>query len=424
MRLIRAALVAAATMSLASAASAEDVSINVLGHKVHQTVSTGLTEGTTGGDVTADWQAAAHAHINWITTDVNALHDRLFREMTLPVGNIDVAFFLSRFASPKVFDQLEPLDTHGATSPIEGFDGLSKGMLDGMTYNGHLYGIPFRHATNAFIYNEALLKEAGFDGPPKTFADLIAMAKKLYHVDKNGQKVYGLAQEGDSPEFILNLMLATGKPFLESDYTLNANTPEFISALKTLKDLYDNGGLVDNYLSTNLDGLISDLQNGRAAMALQPFGRENVLNDQKLSRYPGSFKVAAVPVGADGKVPSQTEVWYLVIPKNAPHKDLAWDLVRTLSAPEATIREALNGNGVTRPAAYQDPRVVAAVPTAAAQSQAIASAHLALPGFDGATRAQAILSEEADAFLLGKQTAEQAAANIQSRIAPLLPKKQ
>jgi multiple sugar transport system substrate-binding protein len=424
MKLLKTATLAIAAISLATAVSAQDAAINVLAHKVHQSVSTGLTAGTTGGDVTAEWQAK-NGPINWITADVTPLHDRLFREMTLGTGNISLAFFLNRFASPKVFDQLEPLDSYEAANPIEDFEGLSKGMRDGMTYQGHLYGIPFRHATNALIYNEQLLKEGGFDGPPKTMAELVDMAKKLHHTDANGQEVFGLANHsGDSPTFILNMMLASGKPFLENDYTLNANTPEFIATLNTLKDLYDSGGLINDYVTSNLDGIISDLQNGRAVMTINPFGREAVLNDPKLSRFPGAFKVTPVPAGADGAIPAQTEVWYLVIPKNSPNKELAWDLIRTLSSPEATVREALNGNGATRPGAYEDPRIIAAIPTAAAQASSVGSAHLALPGFEEATRAQAILSEEADAFLLGQQTAEDAAAHIQARIEPLLPKKQ
>jgi multiple sugar transport system substrate-binding protein len=423
MKLFKAAITAAAAIALTSAAPAQNASINVLGHKVHQAVSTGLTAGTTGGDVTAEWQVANGA-INWITADVTPLHDRIRRELALPTGNVDAAFFLNRYASPKVFEQLEPLDGYQAAKPIQDFDGLSKGMLEGMTYNGKIYGIPFRHSTTAMVYNETLLKEAGFDGPPKTFTELVEMAKKLYRVDKNGQKVYGLSQVGDSPEFLLCLMQSTGKQLLDLDYKLNANTPEFISTLKTLKDLYDNGGLIDNYLSTPLDALITDMQNGRAVMSLSPFNREVVLNDKKLSRFPGSFKVTSVPTSADGQLRAQTEVWYLVIPKNSRQKERAWDLIRTLSASEATIREALNGNGATRPAAYQDARLGAVLPSAAEQARSVASARLALPGFDETTRAQAILSEEADSFLLGQQSAETAAANIQRRIEPLLPKKQ
>jgi multiple sugar transport system substrate-binding protein len=423
MKFVIAAVTAAAVIAVSAPGIAQNTPINVLGHRVHQIVSTGATPGTTGGDITAEWQAA-NGTINWITADVTPLHDRIRREMTLPSGNIDAAFFLNRYASPKVFEQLEPLDAFQAAKPIQDFAGLSKGMLEGMTYNGKLYGIPFRHSTTALVYNETLLKEAGFNGPPKTYAELVDMAKKLHRTDKNGQKVYGLSQVGDSPEFLLSLMLASGKQLLDLDYKLNANTPEFITALKTLKDLYDNGGLIDNYLSTPLDSLISDMQNGRAVMSLSPFNREIGLNDAKLSRYPGSFKVTSVPMGTNGVLRAQTEVWYLVIPKNSKQKDRAWDLIRTLSAPEATIRETLNGNGATRPAAYQDPRVQAVLPSAAEQARSVASASLALPGFDETTRAQAILSEEADSFLLGQQTAEKAAANIQRRIEPLLPKKQ
>jgi multiple sugar transport system substrate-binding protein len=370
--------------------------------------------------VTAEWQAANGA-INWITADVNPLHDRLMREMTLPTGNIDIAFFLSRFASPKVFDLLEPLDGYQAANPIEDFEGLSQGMRDGMTYQGKLYGIPFRHSTTALVYNETLLKQAGFDGPPKTFAELVDMAKKLHRVDANGQKIFGLTQTGISPEFTLATMLATGKPFLDSDYTLNADTPEFISTLETLKDLFDSGGLIDTYVGSTLDGLIADMQNGRAAMSISPFNREIVLNDEKLSRYPGSFKVTSVPPGADGSLPIQTEVWYLVIPRNAPNKARAWDLIRTLSSPEATVREALNGNGAVRPTAYDDPRIIAALPTAAEQARSVGSARLAMPGFEGTTRAQAILTDEVDAVLLGLKSARDAAADIQRQVTPLLP---
>ena len=115
MNLIKAAIAAAAAMMLAGLACAQNASINVLGHKVHQAVSTGLTAGTTGGDVTAEWQAA-NGTINWITADVTPLHDRLRRELALPAGNVDVAFFLNRYASPKVFEQLEPLDGFQARS--------------------------------------------------------------------------------------------------------------------------------------------------------------------------------------------------------------------------------------------------------------------------------------------------------------------
>ena len=130
------------------------------------------------------------------------------------------------------------------------------------------------------------------------------------------------------------------------------------------------------------------------------------------------------PPGAGGVPPIQTEVWYLVIPKNSPHKKEAWELIKALSSPEATVREALNGNGAVRPAAYQDPRIVEKIASAAEQARSVAAARLALPGFEDISRAQTIIQEEADAVLLGYQTPEEAAAKTQAQIEPLLPKKQ
>jgi multiple sugar transport system substrate-binding protein len=397
--------------------------LTVLGHRVHQSVSTGENAGTTGGDVTEAWRKGNGVQINWVTADVTPIHDRLMREMTLGTGNIDLAFFLNRFVSPKVFDLLQPLDEFQAKDPIEDIDGLSKGMRDGMTYKGKLYGIPFRQATNGLIYNETLLQQAGFSGPPATFRELIEMAKKLYRKDAAGNEIFGLTQEsGSSPMFLLNLALANGKQFLQPDYKLNADTPEYIATLTQLKDLYDHGGLVKNFTSMTLDAILADMQNGRAAMTINPFGRLAALNDPKLSRYPGKIKAVAAPLGADGTVPAQTEVWYLVIPGNSPHKQLAWSLIKALSSPDATVREALNGNGPTRPAAFKDPRIVAASPSAAAEAASVASAHLAFPGFDRAQQAQDAMSEESDAVLLGRQSPEQAAKNTQRRVQLLLPK--
>ncbi len=424
MKHLRTLALAAGLASVAFAALPANAqeTVNILSHRVHQSVATGETAGTTGGDVTADWRAAK-AEINWITADVGPLHDRLMREMSLGTGNITLAYFLNRYASPSVFEQFEPLNDFMANDPIEEQDGISPGMIEAMTYKGNVYGIPIRHATNGLIYNEALLEEAGITELPKTFAELIEMAKQVHHTSADGTEVFGFANHsGDSPTFLLNLAMANGKQVLAPDYTLNADTPEYLATLNMLKDLYDNGGLSPNFIGGNLDSLIADMQNGRAAFTINPFGRVAVLNDADLSKFPGKIKAMAIPAAADGKSPSQTEVWYLTIPKNSPNKELAWSLIKTLMSPESVVRQALNGNGPTRAAAYADPRIVERNPAAAAEAEAVAVARIAFPGFEDTARAQEILSEEADTMLLNRQTAEEAAANTQRRIGELLPK--
>lgn len=68
---IGAALVACPLFSPPSLAQNKPAALTVLGHRVHQSVSTGETGGTTGSDVTECWRKAAGVQINWITADIS-----------------------------------------------------------------------------------------------------------------------------------------------------------------------------------------------------------------------------------------------------------------------------------------------------------------------------------------------------------------
>ena len=71
-------------------------------------------------------------------------------------------------------------------------------------------------------------------------------------------------------------------------------------------------------------------------------------------------------------MPAKTSVWAMAIPRNGRNKERAWSLIRYLSTRESTIAETLNGNGPVRPSAYEDARVKALIPYAAAEKEALA----------------------------------------------------
>lgn len=115
-----------------------------------------------------------------------------------------------------------------------------------------------------------------------------------------------------------------------------------------------------------------------------------------------------------------TEIWSMAIPKNAKNKELAWSLVRELSSPENTIRMALNGNGPVRPAAYEDKRLAEKLPYTKEEALAIRNALVLPSSFNGSLEAITIFKEESQAAVLGRKSAEQAAAAMQQRIEPLV----
>ncbi|MEZ5862460.1 MAG: ABC transporter substrate-binding protein, partial [Geminicoccaceae bacterium] len=168
-------MASALALTLAAPAIAQDKpeNLTIIAHRVHQTVAT-----AEGNDITADWQAENGVGIEWVTLDTGALHERLFRELQLPETTIDIAFFLNTHAVESVTTLLEPLNAHQAANPVEDIEDIFPGLRDAMTFNGELYGIPFRHASSCFHYNARLLEEKGIE-PPETMEELIEAARAL-----------------------------------------------------------------------------------------------------------------------------------------------------------------------------------------------------------------------------------------------------
>ncbi len=301
--------------------------LTVMGHDVHRRVS---SEGE-GGNIVADFESSNGAAVEWLTFGVTPLHERLFREASLDDGNVDVAFLLNRFANEDVANLFEPLDEYQANDPIEDFDGISQGMKDAMTFDGKLYGIPFRHATHGLHFNETFLAEQGLDGPPETFEEFIDYAEKLTYEREDGTQVHGFVLGGQGPANIMDVVRAFGGDFLTTDFELKANEEGMVKAVGLLADFYDRGIMPEAYIGFTTEDVITFMQQGRAAMAINPFGRHRPFNDPEKSKHPGEVNVTAVPLseatGGEGVAPVKTEIWALSIPKNAPNKELGWQFI-------------------------------------------------------------------------------------------------
>ena len=156
-----AALLGAALLALSAGAEAQDKpeKLVILAHKVHQTVATG----SQGGDITADWAEKNGVGVEWVTMDTGPLHERMFRELALPETSIDIAFLLNTQALASVDQAARAVSAHQQQAPIEAFEDIFPGLVEAMTFDGELYGVPFRHASTCFHYNERLLQARGVE---------------------------------------------------------------------------------------------------------------------------------------------------------------------------------------------------------------------------------------------------------------------
>ena len=399
---------------------AQAKTLNVLSHMVHQTVL-----GADADDLLADWKSANDAAVSWTTFDSNPLQDRLFREASLGATDYSVGYMVDNRPTSQIAALFEPLDTYLQNDPIEDFDDIAAGLVEGMTIDGNLIGIPVRHATQGLFYNEALLEEAGISAPPATLEELVEQAKKLTFTSSSGPPVVGMVLASDLAVFPVMFARAFGGDFIDGEFNLVPNPEAMEKGLSVLRDLFEAGALPRSYATTKNDDQVTWLQQGRAAFTVLPFARSAQLNDPEQSRFPDKIKAVEFPISADlqGKSPmsSVVEAWAMVIPKNASDKELAWSFIKEVSSKRATLGMALNGNGPVRVSTYAEPDFATKNPLAETEAKVLANARAAFPPFPEAARAQGIMLEEVQLSVLGRKPVGEAVAAIVERVTPLMP---
>jgi multiple sugar transport system substrate-binding protein len=212
--------------------------------------------------------------------------------------------------------------------------------------------------------------------------------------------------------------------YMTEDRKVVAAEPGMVKAMTVLAELYKAGVLPRNTATLNNEEIATWMQQGRAAMSIQPFARLASYNDPQRSKYPGRLKPFLPPMASDliGKMSfaPTVEFWSLVIPANAKNKAAAWSFIRALSSKESMVAMALNGNGPVRVSTYGDARLRAMSPFAADEAKAVAASRIHLPAFDEQSRAHDIFIEESQAAMLGMKAPAQAMADAARRVQPLV----
>lgn len=409
-----------ATLLAAGPSWAAGKTLNILSHKVHQTVL-----GSDAGDLLKAWKAANDADTAFSTFNSNPLQDRLFREASLSETDFGVGYLIDNRPTSQIAGLFEPLDSHLKNDPIEEFGDIAPGLVQGMTVDGKLIGIPVRHATQGLFYNEALLAEAGIGAPPTTLEELVDQAKKLTFTSKSGTPVVGMILASDLAVFPVMFARAFGGDFITKDFKLVPDPAAMEKSLDVLRGMFDAGSLPRSYATTKNEDQVTWLQQGRAAFTVLPFARNSQLNNPEQSKFPGAIKAVEFPIsaGLKGKTPmsSVVEAWAMAIPKNAKDKALAWKFIKEVSSKRVTLGMAINGNGPVRVSSYADPEFTAKNPLAAVEARVLAHARGAFPPFPEAARAQAILLEEVQLAVLGRKPVKAAVAAVVERVKPLMP---
>ncbi len=219
--------------------------------------------------------------------------------------------------------------------------------MEAMTYRGIVYGLPVDYKVITLIYNKKLISS-----PPKTSAELEAMAKKL--TDKAAGR-FGLAYAYNDFYFNAALMNAFGGRVFEKDSArpvLNSSGNE--KALEQILRWQSLGILPAEPSKALINALFNE---GKAAMI---FSGPWFLGEISPSIEWG---LAPLPtIAAAGNKPMQP--WMTVegafVSAPSKHKDAAYDFVKFLTDTPSAKVMALEGRQTPgNKAVYDDPEVAA-----------------------------------------------------------------
>lgn len=197
---------------------------------------------------------------------------------------------------------LEPLDTHFPTVK-EYTAEMAPYAVQGMTYNGHVYGLPYYADTIIFVYNEEHLKKAGFDKPPATWEELTEQAKVI---KQKGIAEYPLIlafsqKEGASIEAFIGMVYSradgpgamfdsNNNPTFNQEGGPAHQTVEWLTKAMQEDKIFDPASLQ----TAEIDQ-VKSMQAGAHTFTLFPSYNLAELNKPASSDFAGKFKMALMP---------------------------------------------------------------------------------------------------------------------------------
>jgi len=246
---------------------------------------------------------------------------------------------------------------------------MNPGQVSAYSYKGNLYVAgAWYQLCNMLCYNERLLKEAGFNRPPKTWDELI---EQSLIIKEKGIKKYPLALYYKPTSRRLNwvwyqisLSLSGNdvRPLWSEDLEpmfLDSKSPGY-RALQYMKDFLQEYKIVsEGSFEVDTFDVVTEMMKGNAVFATVTDHQLNNLSDKERTKEAGNIKLMMFP--------NSGFTWYkgdgfgmsrAAANKSEKHKMATWEVLKYLTSPEFAKERLKKWFGQSiYPELYQDPEV-------------------------------------------------------------------
>jgi multiple sugar transport system substrate-binding protein len=229
---------------------------------------------------------------------------------------------------------LQPLQARVDQSTVIKQDDYFASIWATNVIDGTLYGVPWYVDTRLLFYRKDLLKAAGFDAPPRDWAQWRRMLATLSDPQRHS---WGILLPTNEYEQLMSLALQQPDPLLRDGGRYgNFESAGFKRALSFYVDTFK---LKQAPAITNVEAGNPWSEFGRGVYAFYLSGPWNI--GEFRSRLPAAqqdaWATAPLP-GPDGPGAAVAGGSSLVIFRNSPHQQEAWALIEYLSQPAVQQR--------------------------------------------------------------------------------------
>lgn len=370
--------------------------------------------------MTADFEAAhpgVDVELEFVAYE--ALHDKIVTSAASGSGAYDVV--LMDCIWPAEFAAAEFILDVTDRIPEEARADIWPGALEAVTVQGRLYGMPWLNDVLYLYYNRAMLQEAGFDAPPRTWTELNEMGMAAV---EQGLVEYPFIEYFKQEEGLViayaYYLFAFGGEFFNADNSPAFNSPEGLAALQYMVDGMNNGLYNPASLESTYEEVRRTFSQGSSLFAVNWAYQLNLANDPAESQIAGDAIVTLMP----GEVAESATInggMGLAITADSEHPDEAWQYIEFLSSKEVQKRYAANALPIWI-SLFDDPALAETQPAVAQEQDFIAVSKQQYaflrnrPQVPFYSETSEIMARELQAALNGGKTVEQALADAEAAV--------
>lgn len=233
-----------------------------------------------------------------------------------------------------------PLDEFIKNDKDLNFDDFNKGIINGLSYNGKIYALPYDFGPHIVYYNKTLFDKAGVKPPGEdwTWDDFLSIAKQMTR-EIDGKQVYGYGPVAIADQY-MDWLWSNGGDYIDDSLSKSLLTkPETVEAIQWYADLIHKHKVALPISDPgNTQYHREAFYAGRAAMVID--GPWNFVNVR--SKLKDEWDIQVLPKGKAGRIAYLAGSGFGISP-NTKYKNEAWLAVKTITSPESLTKLAKAG---------------------------------------------------------------------------------